>query len=288
MSNSRTHQDAPKAAIFILHFGPLPGWFDLWKASALLNPSFRFTLFQDARPSSNEANVHLIHYKLEDFNRSEVLIENGISCNSPYKICDFRPILGEIFSEKIADVAYWGWGDLDVIYGSLSNTLGASLGNHDYIGTGRDGQSGPLALLRNCPEINTLWRESPVILEQLTNSQHFAIDEVAFLELLKSTASCDLKFRECLDDLPVIWRNGHLCSTKTGSECALHHFGGRLSATRPDAIDIAYGIQSINRIRIYRTGRMSGNNLPPLTRILRSFFEDIARPLLQWVRRLGS
>ena len=38
----------------------------------------------------------------------------------PYKLCDIKPALGAVHEREIADYPFFGYGDIDVIYGDIS------------------------------------------------------------------------------------------------------------------------------------------------------------------------
>lgn len=214
--------------IIIVHFGDLPKWFNLWCHTAKLNCGIDFYVFQDAVPSSIDGNITYHFMTIRDFNELPLFKANGMRLRAPYKVCDFRPLFAEAFSDILAPYHYWGWGDLDVVYGNVVSVVGDGFGRFDYISTGYNGESGPLAFLRNCPRVNNLWRAIESVKKKVNATKSFALDEIAFVSLLKERCSCDIVFRECLDHLPARWRQGTLVSLSNGEEFALFHFGGRL------------------------------------------------------------
>lgn len=233
LKNHLNDIETEKICVLLFYFGELPAWIDIWKHTAALNSTINFILFQDKIQTINEGNVSLIRFSLGEFNRNPKLAELGISCKSPYKICDFRPLFGYLFSEILSDYTYWGWGDLDVFYGDLSETVAPGFGRYDYIATGWNGESGPLAFFRNTEAVNHLWRRIPDVREKLNSRESFALDEKDFLDLLRDNVDCDIEFRECLKDLPATWRDGKLTSRKSGRQYALHHFGGHVGGSQP-------------------------------------------------------
>jgi len=46
-----------------------------------------------------------------------------IVLDRPYKICDYRPAFAYILSEYIKNYDFWGWGDLDVVYGDIRHFI---------------------------------------------------------------------------------------------------------------------------------------------------------------------
>ena len=274
-----------KTCVLILHFGSLPKWFDLWKYTAKLNPEIDFLIFQDDRETVREENIYLIRDSLEGINALPRMKAQGWHVDSFYKLCDLRPALAYILEDKIQNYTYWGWGDLDVFYGNILSVLGDSFGKYDYIATGRDGQSGPLAFLRNSPEINSLWRK--IDMHSIINDaeNHYAADEVAFLDLLKENASCDINFRECLDDLPAQWTNGHLIG-RNGREHALFHFGGRLKHSQKqigDASDnIIQGMRKTGGFEILQNYRIVHLTRNPAITFSKTFYFNLRRSLARF------
>ena len=39
--------------------------------------------------------------------------------NSPYKLCDYKPVYGLIFDEDLQDYDFWGHCDVDLIFGDI-------------------------------------------------------------------------------------------------------------------------------------------------------------------------
>ena len=56
-----------------------------------------------------------------------------IGWNEPYKICDLRLGWGTIFRDHVADYDFFGWGDIDVIYGDLRKFLTNDVLDHDIV-----------------------------------------------------------------------------------------------------------------------------------------------------------
>jgi len=221
-----------KVRVIIVHFGNLPAWFDIWLASAETNPKIEFHLLTDSCETGSRNNIHFHAFSVEKFNELSFMKLHSIVLDRPYKLCDFRPLYSELFKNVIADCDYWGWGDLDVLYGDILCELSESFGNFDYVSTGYQGESGPLAFLRNSKEVGDAWRLIPDVIDKLASQKSYALDEKDFLEILKTHFKCDICFRECMHDLPARWQKGKLYSMRSGKRYVLHHFGGRLSHTR--------------------------------------------------------
>jgi hypothetical protein len=71
---------------------------------------------------------------LEGFNRLEAVTGLGLNLSNPYKLCDYKPLYARIFSELVAPYDYWGWGDLDVLYGDIRPCISLKLRWHQWPG----------------------------------------------------------------------------------------------------------------------------------------------------------
>ena len=101
------------------HFGTLPPQYKMWRASALGNPDIDFLFFTDCdvEPAKNII-VHKMSF--DDFRQIvQSKFDFPIILDRPYKICDYRPGFAYILSDYVKDYDFWGWGDLDVVYGDI-------------------------------------------------------------------------------------------------------------------------------------------------------------------------
>ena len=101
------------------HFGKLPPQYKMWRASAIHNPDIDFLFFTDCdvEPAKN-----IIVHKMNFGNFKKIVqskFDFPILLDRPYKICDFRPAFAYILSDYIKGYDFWGWGDLDVVYGDI-------------------------------------------------------------------------------------------------------------------------------------------------------------------------
>lgn len=114
-----------KTILIIPYFGMLPKWFDLWLLSCEYNKNFEWLIItNDKTKYTLPSNVEIIYMELEDLKEMfEDKLKMKISLEKPYKVCDFRPAFGFLFEDYIKDYDYWGYTDLDVIYGDIDNFI---------------------------------------------------------------------------------------------------------------------------------------------------------------------
>jgi hypothetical protein len=170
-----------KVIILIPYFGGWPPWIDFFLKTCAYNPGFTWIMLSDAgKPGKCPPNVRFEPFSMEDFNRlasSRLGLE--IAVRNPYKLCDFRPAFGVIFADYLSDADFWGYSDLDLVYGELDRFLDPDiLDNNDVISVREEYLAGHFALFRNADKINNLFRLSPVHGKVFNDrDKHYAFDE---------------------------------------------------------------------------------------------------------------
>lgn len=105
------------------HFGQLPPQYGMWRASALRNPSVDFIFFTDCDVEPAK-NIFVYKMSFDDFKKIvQKKFDFPIVLDRPYKICDYRPAFAHIFSDHVKGYDFWGWGDLDVVYGNIRHFI---------------------------------------------------------------------------------------------------------------------------------------------------------------------
>lgn len=145
-----------RVAIIIPYFGTFPNYFNYWLKSALANRDFTFFIFTDNTSYKTINNVKFIKMQFEEFkDLLQKQINFPIYLNEPYKLCDYRPVYGYALQDYIKEYEFWGFGDIDLIYGKLDHFITENiLNNYDKIYN-----LGHLTILKNCDKCNFLWRE---------------------------------------------------------------------------------------------------------------------------------
>jgi hypothetical protein len=134
-------------------------------------------------PKDHPSNVTL---KKVSFNHvcegiSDLLAE-PIHLKHPYLLCDYKPMYGAIFTEEIKDYEYWGYSDIDLIYGNLQKFILPYLSEgYDSISFRDEIQSGSLSFFKNTETVNYLFKLEPYYLEAAKNDLHICkcLDEAA-------------------------------------------------------------------------------------------------------------
>lgn len=145
----------PKSISVIgVYFGKFPDMFALWKRSAKMNKTIDWHVFTD-NAEVDEENIHFHYMTLQQFNMlASDKMQMAIDVKKPYKICDFKPVYGLIFSDTLQGIDFWGGCDFDVVWGDIRRFITEDiLEKHDKILF-----AGHFFLYRNTPEINEMWR----------------------------------------------------------------------------------------------------------------------------------
>lgn len=167
------------------YFGKLPEWFGLYLYSCSKNPKVDFIFYTDCVIDFYiPQNVIFHHISFEDFcTKVSSILGIKFEPQSPYKICDLRPFFCEIFKEDLNEYDFWGYGDIDLIYGDLTSLINKTL-KYDLVTSHADRVAGHFTLVRKssryskmCYEINR-WRD------RLVEEYVYGFDEHDFTALV--------------------------------------------------------------------------------------------------------
>ena len=145
-----------KLCIIVPYFGKFPNTIYPFLKSCEYNKEFRWLIFTDSDLPKIPENVSVIEMTLSDMKElAEQKLGMDISLEKPYKVCDFRGAYGIIFADYIKGYDFWGYGDVDLVYGNLSKFVTDELcGRYDKIFP-----CGHLSFIRNTPEINRIYEK---------------------------------------------------------------------------------------------------------------------------------
>jgi len=172
-------------AIVTCYYGPLPWYFPYFLHSCKYNPSVDFFIITDNNESVYDipSNVKFIVMSLSEIETlATERLGFPISIPYAYKLCDFKPAYGYIFSDFLQKYKFWGHGDIDVVYGNIRTFITeALLDEYDVISVRHDYITGTCALFRNTEKINALFKVSKDIQKVFSEERHFCFDECNFL-----------------------------------------------------------------------------------------------------------
>jgi hypothetical protein len=182
----------PWLIMLILYFGRWPEWINLFVESCKWNPSVRWLVYTDCGEPENKAdNVHYVHLSFDDY-KALVRERLGIDFDppSPYKLCDLRPCLAHIHERDVADFRFFGYGDIDVVYGNIRNFYTDDvLLRANVLSTHPNLLSGHFAVLRNTPAFRYAFEHIPDYRALLEEPNHESLDEVDFTKIFLPSAA---------------------------------------------------------------------------------------------------
>ena len=166
--------------VIILYFGKWPDFFPFFLSSIIRNKDIHWLLFSDNDDVfSKYSNISFYKIDKTEFNRLASKKTNlNINIIDPYKLCDFKPLYGKIFEDYLSGYKFWGYSDIDVIYGQISNFITAeTLQNYDVISTYQGFLSGPFCIFRNNDHIKELFKHSVSYPAVYMSQKHYGFDE---------------------------------------------------------------------------------------------------------------
>ena len=144
-----------KACFVIPYFGKLPECLSLFFKSCRYNIGFDWLIFTDDTESYDYPNNVRKVYISFDLLREHIQkkFDFKISLSFPYKLCDYKPAYGYLFEEYLREYEFWGYCDLDMIFGDISQFITEDIfSQYDKIG-----HLGHFTLYRNTVEIRNLF-----------------------------------------------------------------------------------------------------------------------------------
>lgn len=145
-----------RIGFIVPYFGKLPEYFQVWLDSCKTNPTIDWFLFtNDKAIFDYPANVKVEYTTLE--NIKSLINEQydfEINLSRPYKLCDYKIAYGEIFNKYLKGYDFWGFCDIDIIWGNIRKFFNNELLDfYDKIGV-----QGHCTIFKNTCDINSVYR----------------------------------------------------------------------------------------------------------------------------------
>ena len=153
--------------------------------SASCSEEVDFLIFTDADLNGikNYKNVKYFNLSLQNFNKlanEKIAIASGFQVANGYKLCDIKPMYGQIFQEYLLEYSAWAHGDIDMFMGNFMPDLRPLFdGEIDVISSHPQYISGAFTAYRNVAEINSLFMHSKDYQKVLTTSEYVSFDEAS-------------------------------------------------------------------------------------------------------------
>jgi hypothetical protein len=172
--------------IIIPYFGKWPVWMPYYWETCRFNADINWVFYTDCgMPEHLPSNVKVIEISYADycqFVSRKLTIQ--FSPSNPYKLCDIKPLLGYLHEDELKDYDFWGFGDIDLIYGDLrAYFTQARLAKKDLFSTHARRISGHFCLIRNTVDMRIAFQKVKGWQTLIESDQHQAFDEKAFSKL---------------------------------------------------------------------------------------------------------
>ena len=173
-----------RVAFIIPYFGNFQWYHNFFLHTCKYNLDFDFIFITDNPLEVESLSENIIIKKMtfiEVRNLVAQKLKLDISLNYPYKICDFRPAYGIIFSDILKSYDFWGHIDEDVILGNLKKFITQKvLEKNDIITLRHDYLVGCCTLYKNERKINLLFKKSKDYRKVFLNPYNLGFDETNF------------------------------------------------------------------------------------------------------------
>lgn len=221
--------------IIFPYFGNLPVQYKMWRASALRNPSVDFMFFTDAEVEpANNIIVHKVNFL--DFRQIvQKAFDFPIVLDRPYKLCEYKQAYGYILHEYIKEYNFWGFGDLDLVYGDIRSFITEEVLNYKFIlGWGH------FTLMHNDEKTNTYFMKQVSGYQSYINA--FTTSKIVFFDEFNHKG-CSDKWRDCrptecwleepFDNVSKPKQSYHFCSLNRGwKQVIFEHIENKLYMLR--------------------------------------------------------
>lgn len=243
--------------LIIPFFGKWPIWFDAHLKSIEFNSTINWLIPTDCEiPENHPSNIEFIQISFEEMNTifNERL---GFKVNLNYrKFCDLKPTYANVFQDYISNYDFWGFCDMDIIWGDIRKYMNQDvLEKYDIISSRKKAISGHFNIFRNTEKTKFLYRNIQDYENLLATSKLTRFDENLLTEILKENdRGLNTKWDEILCNQykgidshqeyyinKVIWKNGSVYSLDKSNNLNevmyLHFINWKRTMTRCDVIE---------------------------------------------------
>lgn len=178
-----------KVALIIPYFGKWPEWMDLYLYSCSKQKGIDFLFYTDCDiPQKVYENTifHSVSFASYcDFVSQKLSID--FHPRAAYKLCDLKVFYGIVHEEELRQYEWWGFGDIDLVYGDLGLLLNKhNLEKYDLLTTHVDRIAGHFTVMRRESKYTKLCMEILNRKQLLCDDINHGIDENAFTRIAMS------------------------------------------------------------------------------------------------------
>lgn len=229
-----------KVCIIVCYFGNLPEWFELWRKSASLNKEYNFLLVSDSDIKLRDNNIKVVKMSLQKFSECcSKKLNLKINLKEPYKLCDFKPVYGLIFEDYLKCFDFWGYCDLDQIWGNIQTFVNDTiLNNYDKINW-----CGHFTLYRNNYEIRNMYKAKGAAYNYkkvFLQDYNYAFDELSGIDRIAKKQKIRQININCFLDIDRKYSEYRACNQKNYDKQIFCYHNGKV---------IQYYIDKMNNVK---------------------------------------
>lgn len=169
-----------KIGLFIPYFGQWPQWALLYFETLKRNSTVDFIFFTDCDTSIVKApNIQFHTFGFREYvDMVNTKLNFKFNPENAYKLCDLRPLFGDLHRDIFASYDFYGWIDVDVLLGDIRSFYTEDiLKKYDVFSTHDHRISGHFALFRNTEENRLMYKKIYQWEEALKSKPFIGIDE---------------------------------------------------------------------------------------------------------------
>ncbi|MBK5214577.1 MAG: hypothetical protein JJE55_13055 [Flavobacteriaceae bacterium] len=172
--------------LIIPYIGKWPLWFDAHLVSMAKNPTINWLFITDCEiPEKFPENVQFIKTTFVELNQK---INNSLDVKvvlSARKLCDIRPAFGKIFKEYIDGYHFWGFCDVDIIWGNIRKFITDDLlEEYDIISALENMACGHFTIFKNHEKNLNIYKNDPDYKKVFEAPKHLRYDEIGLTNII--------------------------------------------------------------------------------------------------------
>jgi hypothetical protein len=177
--------------IIIDYFGRWPEWFPIFLESCRQNPTIDWLFHTDCSFKGIDIpNVKFKYISPEDYiKRVSETLKIKFQPREAYKLCDLRPATGYLYAEEIKGYDFFGYGDIDLVYGDIRRFYTDAVLQNNVISTHEWCLCGHLALIRNKPWLRVAFKRIKNWKIYFEEPEYQRFDEDVFTQVFRSSTS---------------------------------------------------------------------------------------------------
>lgn len=234
-----------KSILLILpYFGKWPIWFEAYLVSIAYNPTINWVIVTDCEiPEHYPNNIKFVKITLEELNAKVNTTVKTTVPLTPRKFCDLKPAYGAIFKEYITEYDFWGFCDMDIIWGDIRKFITNDiLEKYDIISSRKEAISGHFNLFKNTESLTNFYKQIPNYKALFEEPKFMWFDEKIVTNYIKNNIQ-ENNFRYKIYWPTILlnkergrdshqeyhldrwlWEKGKMLNTKTNEEVMYLHF----------------------------------------------------------------